>query len=116
LIISIQALSKGEITIVKTSLIGSMLSNMLLVMGTSFFLGGISREEQFFNSTAAQTSASLLALCVGSLMIPTAFHAALSGKFVSSEIGIIFLPLQLRRTCKESTTKNYHALWQSYYS
>jgi Ca2+:H+ antiporter len=74
LIVSVQALIKNEITIVKTSLIGSMLSNLLLVLGMSFFLGGINRVEQFFNVTVAQTAASLLALCIGSLIIPTVFH------------------------------------------
>jgi Ca2+:H+ antiporter len=74
LIVSIQALIKDEITIVKTSLIGSMLSNLLLVLGMSFFLGGINRLEQFFNVTVAQTAASLLALCIASLIIPTVFH------------------------------------------
>ncbi|KAF2645639.1 vacuolar calcium ion transporter-like protein /H(+) exchanger [Massarina eburnea CBS 473.64] len=74
LIVSIQALIKHEVTIVKTSLIGSMLSNLLLVLGMSFFLGGMTRLEQFFNVTVAQTAASLLALCIASLIIPTVFH------------------------------------------
>ncbi|KAF1919602.1 vacuolar calcium ion transporter-like protein /H(+) exchanger [Ampelomyces quisqualis] len=74
LIVSVQALIKDEITIVKTSLIGSMLSNLLLVLGMSFFLGGVNRLEQFFNVTVAQTAASLLALCIASLIIPTVFH------------------------------------------
>jgi Ca2+:H+ antiporter len=64
----------NEITIVKTSLIGSMLSNLLLVLGMSFFLGGVNRPEQFFNVTVAQTASSLLALCIASLIIPTVFH------------------------------------------
>jgi Ca2+:H+ antiporter len=74
LIVSVQALIADEITIVKTSLIGSMLSNLLLVMGMSFFLGGVNRSEQYFNVTVAQTAASLLALCIASLIIPTVFH------------------------------------------
>jgi len=74
LIVSVQALIKNEITIVKTSLIGSMLSNLLLVLGMAFFFGGVNRVEQFFNVTVAQTAASLLALCIGSLIIPTVFH------------------------------------------
>ncbi|PSN62121.1 Calcium/proton exchanger [Corynespora cassiicola Philippines] len=74
LIVSIQALLKNEITIVKTSLIGSMLSNLLLVLGMSFCLGGYNRIEQHFNVTVAQTAASLLALCIASLIIPTVFH------------------------------------------
>ncbi|KAF2873731.1 Sodium/calcium exchanger protein-domain-containing protein [Massariosphaeria phaeospora] len=77
LIVSVQALIKGEITIVKTSLIGSMLSNLLLVLGMSFFLGGVNRLEQYFNVTVAQTAASLLALSIASLIIPTVFHEML---------------------------------------
>ena len=78
MIVSVQALIKDEITIVKTSLIGSMLSNLLLVLGMSFFLGGITRLEQFFNVTVAQTAASLLALSIASLIIPTVFHSMLT--------------------------------------
>lgn len=74
LIVSVQALIKDEITIVKTSLIGSMLSNLLLVLGMAFFAGGFNRVEQFFNITVAQTAASILALSIASLIIPTVFH------------------------------------------
>jgi len=78
LIVSVQALIKNEITIVKTSLIGSMLSNLLLVLGMSFFLGGVHRTEQFFNITVAQTAAAMLALSIGSLIIPTVFHNSIA--------------------------------------
>lgn len=73
LIVSIIALTQHKILIVQTSLIGSMLSNLLLVMGMCFFSGGIGRVEQFFNLTVAQTAASLLALAIGAMIIPTAF-------------------------------------------
>ena len=73
LIVSIIALCKDQVLIVQTSLIGSMLSNLLLVLGMCFFFGGINRMEQNFNMTVAQTAASLLFLAVGSLLIPTAF-------------------------------------------
>lgn len=73
LIVAIIALVKGEIIIVQTSLIGSILSNLLIVLGMCFFFGGLQRLEQFFNITVAQTASSLLALAVGSLLIPTAF-------------------------------------------
>jgi Ca2+/H+ antiporter len=43
-------------------------------MGMCFFFGGINRMEQHFNVVVAQTAASLLALAVGSLIIPTAFN------------------------------------------
>jgi len=73
LIVSIIALTKDKIVIVQTSLIGSVLSNLLLVLGMCFFFGGLRRSEQFFNKTVAQTACSLLALAVGSLIIPTCF-------------------------------------------
>ncbi|QIW99173.1 hypothetical protein AMS68_004691 [Peltaster fructicola] len=74
LIVSIIALTQGKIVIVQTSLIGSILSNLLLVMGMCFFFGGMKRLEQFFNITVAQTAASLLALAIGALVTPTAFR------------------------------------------
>ncbi|KAJ5751532.1 uncharacterized protein N7511_008497 [Penicillium nucicola] len=73
LIVAIIALAKGNVQIVQTSLIGSMLSNLLLVLGMCFFFGGIDRVEQHFNITVAQTAASMLAFAVSSLIIPTAF-------------------------------------------
>ena len=79
LIVSILALVQNQVLIVQTSLIGSMLSNLLLVMGMCFFFGGLNRVEQFFNVTVAQTASSLLALAVGSLIIPTAFNIWASG-------------------------------------
>ncbi|KAL9089451.1 MAG: hypothetical protein Q9165_005772 [Trypethelium subeluteriae] len=76
LIVSIIALVQNQIIIVQTSLIGSMLSNLLLVMGMCFFFGGINRREQYFNITVAQTAASLLSLAVGALLVPTVFDQA----------------------------------------
>lgn len=51
-----------------------MLSNLLLVMGMCFFFGGLNRVDQKFNIVVAQTAASLLALSIGALIIPTAFE------------------------------------------
>ncbi|KAI9229422.1 MAG: Sodium/calcium exchanger protein-domain-containing protein [Piptocephalis tieghemiana] len=76
-IVSIMALREGEIRVVQTSLIGSILSNILLVLGFCFFLGGIKYEEQSFNVIAAQTSSSLLTLSVLALIIPAAFYSSL---------------------------------------
>ena len=73
MIVSIIALTQDKIVIVQTSLIGSILSNLLLVMGMCFFFGGLRRPEQFFNQTVAQTAASMLALAIGSIIIPTCF-------------------------------------------
>ncbi|KAK4251576.1 Sodium/calcium exchanger protein-domain-containing protein [Corynascus novoguineensis] len=76
LIIAIIALVHDEVVIVQTSLIGSILSNLLLVLGMCFFLGGLRRHEQFFNTTVAQTAASLLALAVAGVIVPTVFDIA----------------------------------------
>ncbi|KAK0715715.1 Sodium/calcium exchanger protein-domain-containing protein [Lasiosphaeris hirsuta] len=76
LIIAIIALVHKEVVIVQTSLIGSILSNLLLVMGMCFFFGGLRRQEQYFNTTVAQTAASLLALAVAGVIVPTVFDIA----------------------------------------
>lgn len=81
LIVAILALVKGEVLIVQTSLIGSILSNLLLVMGMCFLFGGLRRKEQFFNITVAQTAASILALAIASLIIPTAFDIYTGSKY-----------------------------------
>lgn len=68
-------------------MIGSMLSNLLIVLGMCFFFGGFHRVEQFFNVTAAQTASSLLALSVGSLLIPTGFTWNPAIDLTKSDIG-----------------------------
>lgn len=77
LIISIFALKKGEIRIVQASMIGSILSNLLLVLGMCFFFGGLKHKEQSFNNTAASTMASLMAVAAASLVIPAALYQTL---------------------------------------
>lgn len=76
LIIFIIALVKNEIRIVQASLLGSILANLLLILGMAFLLGGLRFQEQIYNSTVTQMSACLLSLSVTSLLLPTAFHAS----------------------------------------
>ncbi|KAI9029553.1 calcium/proton exchanger [Phycomyces nitens] len=76
LILGIIALKEGLIRVVQASVLGSILSNILLVLGFCFLMGGAPRSEQTFNITAAQTSSSLLALTTLSLLIPAAFSAS----------------------------------------
>ncbi|KAJ1714910.1 membrane bound cation transporter [Aspergillus flavus] len=78
LIIFIIALVKDEIRVVQASLLGSILANLLLIMGMAFLLGGLRFQEQIYNSTVTQMSACLLSLSVMSLLLPTAFHASWS--------------------------------------
>ncbi|BCS11515.1 hypothetical protein ALUC_40855A [Aspergillus luchuensis] len=69
---------KNEIRIVQASLLGSILANLLLILGMAFLLGGLRFQEQIYNSTVTQMSACLLSLSVMSLLLPTAFHASWS--------------------------------------
>ncbi|AEO55223.1 hypothetical protein MYCTH_2298844 [Thermothelomyces thermophilus ATCC 42464] len=84
LIVAIIALVHDEVVIVQTSLIGSILSNLLLVLGMCFFFGGLHRQEQYFNTTVAQTAASLLALAVAGVIVPTVFD--ISSKTPTSDV------------------------------
>lgn len=77
LIVSVIALKEGQVRIVQASMLGSLLSNLLLVMGFCFVFGGYNRLQQTFNQTAAQTMSSLLAISCASLLIPAAFRATI---------------------------------------
>ncbi|ODQ59620.1 hypothetical protein WICANDRAFT_30975 [Wickerhamomyces anomalus NRRL Y-366-8] len=80
LIVSIIALRENQIRIVQASMLGSILSNLLLVLGCCFIAGGYNRLQQAFNQTVAQTMSSLMALATAGLLIPAAFHASLPQK------------------------------------
>lgn len=62
----------------QSSLVGSILSNILLVLGMCFFAGGVRFAEQAIKSTAAQLNASLLLIAVIAVLIPSAFHFSIS--------------------------------------
>ncbi|HWX15759.1 MAG TPA: calcium/proton exchanger [Chthoniobacterales bacterium] len=76
LIIAVIALSKGLIGVVKASIAGSIIGNILLVLGLSILCGGTKYSEQRFNKTGARTSAISLSLAAIALIIPTVFHMA----------------------------------------
>ncbi|KAJ4730292.1 Vacuolar cation/proton exchanger [Melia azedarach] len=77
LIISIFALKKGMMRVVQQSLLGSILSNMLLVLGCAFFCGGlvITKREQVFNKAVASVNSGLLLMAVMGLLFPAVLHA-----------------------------------------
>src|SRR5215475_939080 len=74
LIIAIAALQKGLYDVVKASLTGSIIGNVLLVFGLSAFMGGLKYKKQSFNQTAASAQAVLLTLASVGLIVPAAFH------------------------------------------
>lgn len=74
LIIALFALSRGLQGVVKASITGSIIGNILLVLGLSFFTGGLKFTGQKFNRTAASIAATALTLAAIALIIPTIFH------------------------------------------
>lgn len=74
LIIAFAALRAGLIDVVKASITGSIIGNILLVLGGSMLAGGLRHQTQTFNRTAATTSATLLALAAISLTVPAVYH------------------------------------------
>lgn len=79
LILAIIALKSGLIQVVKATLTGSIISNLLLVMGFSMLLGGIKYKEQNFQPTAARMNASSMNLAVIAILLPTAVQYTSTG-------------------------------------
>jgi Ca2+:H+ antiporter len=75
LIISIVALQAGLVSLVKASITGSILGNLLLILGLAFVAGGTRRSELRFNRTSAGMSSGMLTLAVVALVLPALFHA-----------------------------------------
>ncbi|KAI0714467.1 Sodium/calcium exchanger protein-domain-containing protein [Cerioporus squamosus] len=76
LIVAIIALVHCEIPVVQSSLVGSILSNLLLVLGMCFFAGGTRFSEQGFGISVTQLNSSLLIISVIAVLLPAAFHFA----------------------------------------
>jgi Ca2+:H+ antiporter len=97
LIIAIAAMRSGLYDVVKASLTGSIIGNVLLVAGLSMFAGGLRYKTQTFNRMAAQNQATMLLLAAVSLIMPAAYHylagpaAAAHEGDISMEISIILL-------------------------
>lgn len=90
LIISILAIRVGLIEVVKASITGSIISNLLLVLGSAMFAGGILHKKQTFNKTAAMSSSATLLLAVAALIIPAMFliTSPTAGENIIEELSI----------------------------
>jgi Ca2+:H+ antiporter len=110
LFIALFALRAGLVTVVQSALIGSILANLLLVMGMAFIVGGVKHGPQKLDSKRARETAVLMVLSVGAMVVPSlaaqihtpaeAHEGALS-IFVSVILLLLFavtLPGSLRRT------------------
>ena len=76
LIIALAALRAGLPDVVKASIAGSIVGNMLLVLGGAMLAGGMHRPEQRYNPAGARSQATMLTLAAIALVIPAAFRAA----------------------------------------
>ncbi|AMV36081.1 calcium/proton exchanger [Planctomyces sp. SH-PL62] len=92
LIIAMFALFNGLDAVVKASITGSIIGNILLVMGASLLAGGLRFEVQRFNRTAAGVGATMLVLAAIGMLIPAMFHAlpevAAAGPLLEHELSV----------------------------
>ena len=73
LIIAVFLLAEGLQEVVKASIIGSILGNVLLVLGVAMVVGGAKRDKQTFSATAATAQAAMLLLAVAAIRLKTCF-------------------------------------------
>jgi len=76
-IIALMAMSKGLIGVVKASIIGSILGNILVVLGAAILAGGMRFKHLRFNQTGIRVAATSLSLATIGLIIPTIFHSSI---------------------------------------
>jgi Ca2+:H+ antiporter len=97
LIIAVVALRAGLFDLVKASITGSIIGNILLVFGLSALVGGVRFSTQRFNATAASLGSTLLVLSVVGLLVPAVFHflvgdtAGAAERTLSLEISIVLM-------------------------
>jgi Ca2+:H+ antiporter len=98
LIITIFALAAGLTTVVKASIIGSIIGNVLLVLGASLLFGGLKNGIQSFSAEIAGINASMLAIVAAALSLPTIFAATTPGPSpttLSIEVGVVMFALYI---------------------
>jgi len=85
LIIAIVALSAGRLDLVKASIIGSILGNLLVVLGLSLLLGGLKNGTQRFNRNRISIDATLVILAAIAISVPSLFAEEIGGEFALVE-------------------------------
>lgn len=91
LIVSIVALREGQIRIVQASMLGSILSNILLVLGCCFIAGGLKKDQQNFDITVASTMSSLMAVASASLVIPATLYMVMKKSSEDAAANVLLL-------------------------
>lgn len=88
LIIAFSAMRRGLFDVVKASLTGSIIGNILLVLGAAFLLGGLKHKIQSFNATAARSQATMLTLAAIALILPAFFHYLAGPDAIARELDL----------------------------
>src|SRR5882762_3278193 len=78
LIIALAALRAGYLDMVRASIVGAILANLLLALGIAFLLGGLRYRDQKYNPVAARTYSTMMLIAVISLVVPSAFSRILT--------------------------------------
>ncbi|WP_445249247.1 calcium/proton exchanger [Microcoleus sp. OTE_8_concoct_300] len=113
LIIGIVALNAGLIDVVKASITGSIMSNLLLVMGFAMLLGGLRYKEQEFQPIVARLNASAMNLAVIAILVPTAVNATSTGipaetmQNLSSAVAIVLIVVYVLTLLFSMKTHSY---------
>lgn len=113
LIVALVALKEGYVGVVKASLTGSIIGNLLLVMGLSMFLGGLRFKEQTFQPVAARLNASSMNLAVIAMLLPTAVNFTSIGieesvlQKLSTAVAIVLIVVYLMTLLFSMKTHSY---------
>lgn len=100
LMMGIWSVKYGMVSMVKSALVGSIISNMLLVLGVSVFLGGIKYREQIFNKIVARTNFSMLFLAMTSMIVVASLkkYSKLTGSgilYLSVGIAVVLITVYI---------------------
>lgn len=117
LIIAIMLLRAGELEVVKASLTGSIIGNLLLVLGLALLVAGLRYKTPVFNAVAAESSAGMLFVAVIALVVPAVFHNVQPGATTEQlshlSIGISIVLILLYVLGLLFTLKTHKYLFQS---
>ena len=89
LVIAFFALLEGLQEVVKASIIGSIIGNILLVLGAAMFVGGLRRDRQEFNATAANAQSAMLLLALTALVMPAVYELVVGGSLPAPDAEIV---------------------------
>ena len=127
LIIAIMALRAGYIDVVKASITGSIIGNILLVLGLSFLCGGFKKKHQKFNPTSAGLGSTLLLISAIGLLVPGVFSLITGGEdserlqtlsrdiaivlFVAYLLSLVFQLITHRHLFRDEDAEVHEGLW-----